>query len=438
MTARQSVALVEDDADLRLSIAQMLQLEGYEVLAFANAEAALEAIDAGFDGPVVTDVRMSGMGGIGLFHRLLEHDRELPVLLMSGHADVGMAVGALKAGAWDFLIKPFEPEVLSAAVSRAASKRALTLENRRLSALAEEAASASPFVGRSIAITRLREMGEVLAEADLDVLIEGETGTGKELFARVMHNSGRRRRGRFVVIACAAVPDLLVQTDLFAPHGSIAGAQGGTLFLDDVDQASPALQARLAQLAETRLLVGGREPMPLDCRIIAAIGKREADSPGQISRALYYRLAGMRLQIPPLRERVEDVPLLFAHFLSEAAIRLRRPVPEIDATVRRRLLTETWPGNVRELASFADQVVLGLVDGKAIAEPASAALSLPDRVAAFEREAITDAIKQAKGDIGQAIDALGLPRKTFYYKVKRHGIALAELRRAPPAAAAPD
>lgn len=428
MNKQQRVALVDDDADLRSSIAQMLRLEGYEVLAFTSGEAALEAIGSEFDGPVVADVRMPGIGGMALFRRLFEMDSELPVLLITGHADVEMAVSALKAGAWDFLTKPFDPEVLSAAVSRAASKRALTLENRRLRFMAEEAAIASPLVGRSVAITHLREMADVLAQADIDVLVEGETGTGKELIARIIHANGKRRRGRFVVIACAALPDALVQTELFSTQGSIAAARGGTLFLDDVDQASPALQARLAQFAETRALFGGREPVHLDCRIIAATGEGQGAGASQIAPALFYRLAGMRLRVPPLRDRMEDVPLLFAHFLSEAAIRLRQPIPQINEAARDRLMAGRWLGNVRELASFADQVVLGLYRPEDTA--GAGTLSLPERIAAFERNAIVDAIRSAGGNVRAAIEKLGVPRKTFYYKVNRHNIDLAEMRRA--------
>lgn len=426
MSEEATVALVEDDADLRASIAQSLRLAGYEVLAFDHAEAALRGIGAAFAGPVITDVRMPGMSGIDLLHRLVAQDSDLPVLLITGHGDVDMAVGALKAGAWDFLTKPFDPDVLLAAVARAASHRRVVLENRQLRVQADQASAASPLIGRSPAITRLREMASVLAGADLDVLIEGETGTGKELLARLIHGNARPG-GRFVALACAAIPTQLVEGDLFASTGMVAGAQGGTLFLDDVDRASPALQARLAQFAETRLLGTGTGAAPINCRIIASISQGAAGGGGGTTDpGLLYRLAGMRLHVPPLRERSEDVLLLFTHFLGEAAARLRQPVPPIDAATRDALIANEWPGNVRQLASFADQVVLGL------AQPATQTVAaLPDRVAAFEREAIVDAVLQASGDVSSAIEALGLPRKTFYYKVSRHGIDLPALRRTP-------
>ena len=422
-----TIALVDDDDDLRGAIAQTLDLAGYRVRPFDRAEAALAAVDADFPGVVVTDVRMPGMDGITLFRRLRDRDADLPVLLMTGHGDVPMAVAALQAGAWDFLTKPFDPDALVAAIGRAVAHRSLALDNRRLRAMAESA-DPSPLVGRSPAIARLRETIALLAGADLDVFIEGETGTGKELVARLIHRGSCRARGRFTAISCAAVPEGLLDSDLFAASGPVAGAHNGTLFIDDVDRASPALQARLAQLAEDRAirLPERREPMPVDCRLIATAD--DGDQTMRIQPALFYRLAAMRLRVPPLRERIEDVPLLFAHLLDQAAARLRRAAPDLTPEVREKLLRHDWPGNVRELAHYADRVLLGLTSPAAPAAPTANDPALPDRVAAFERQAIVDAVRQSD-DIGAAIASLGLPRKTFYYRVQRLGIDLAALKR---------
>ncbi|HTG37663.1 sigma-54 dependent transcriptional regulator [Sphingomonas sp.] len=427
MTGRASVvALVEDDADLRRSMAQMLRIEGHDVTEFDSGEAALQAIGRDFAGPVVTDVRMPGLSGIDLFRRLIDRDSDLPVLLVTGHGDIEMAVAALKVGAWDFLTKPFDPAALLAAVARAASHRRLVIENRRLRAEAQAAAAVSPMIGRSPAIARLRETVDVLARVDLDVLIEGESGTGKELLARLIHSGGTRRGGRFVALACAALPEAVIDGDLFSANGPIAGAHGGTLFLDDVDRATPALQARLAEFAETRMVGARGHAVAVPCRIIATAGESEGTGADNIAPALRYRLAGMRLRVPPLRERHEDVPMLFAHFVETAAARLKRPAPTIDAAVRDALIRNPWPGNVRQLLNVADRFVLGLEPLAA----GSAGEPLPERVAAFERDAIIDAVLSARGEVSSAIQALGLPRKTFYYKVARHGIDLAALRRA--------
>ena len=324
------VALVEDDEDLRLSTTQLLTLAGFDVVAFPAAPPALLAIDAGFDGIVVTDVRMPHMSGIELFRILRERDPTLPVVLVTGHADVATAVDAIKNGAWDFLSKPFDPDALIAAATRAMAARSLALDNRRLRA---EAAGGEEMVlvGRSPAIARLREMIPVLADADIDLLIEGETGTGKELFARAIHRAGRRARHRFVAIACAALPGPAIEDDLFASMGDrgIVGAQRGTLFLDDIDQASRGLQGRLTQVIEDRAIRGPRDVVPVDLRVIATAAEETQRAPDAIAPALLYRLAAVRLRMPPLRERRDDVPLLFAHLLDQSARRLRREVPPL-------------------------------------------------------------------------------------------------------------
>ncbi|KQM41120.1 sigma-54-dependent transcriptional regulator [Sphingomonas sp. Leaf10] len=431
-TVRGRVALVEDDPDLRASTQQLLMLAGFDVLPFVAAQPALLAIDADFDGIVVTDVRMPHMSGIELFRILRERDPTLPVVLVTGHADVEMAVDALKAGAWDFLPKPFDPDALVAAATRAVAARALALDNRRLRAQAAGGEQAA-LIGRSAAIVRLRDMIPVLADTDIDLLIEGETGTGKELLARSIHRAGRRARHRFVPVACAALPGQAIEDELFATLGDrgIVGAQRGTLFLDDIDQAPRALQGRLTQVIEDRAIRGPRDVVPVDIRVIATAAEEAQRAPDAIAPALLYRLAAVRLRIPPLRERREDVPLLFAHLVDASAARLRREVPSLTHEARDLLAHHDWPGNVRELAHFADRFVLGLDGSGSMAASDDASRPLPERIAAFEREAILAAIAATGGEIGAAIDRLGIPRKTFYYKVQRLGIDLKTVRGKP-------
>ena len=415
MTLR--VALVEDDADLRASTAQLLELAGHAVDALPDAAAALASVGRDYPGVVVSDVRMPRMSGVELFRALNARDPQLPVILVTAHGDIAMAVDALKAGAWDFLAKPFDPDALLAAVSRAMTARALALENRDLRSEGEGPAAA--LLGRAPAMERLRGTIGVLGDADIDVLVTGETGTGKELVARLIHRAGKRARHRFVRIACAALPAGVEA----ALTDEIARASRGTLFLDDIDRAAPAVQALLEEVVEQRAVRrgGGGEAQPLDLRVVAACGD---DAAGQerIAPGLFHRLAGVRLRVPPLRERGEDVPLLFAHLLDAAAARLRVDPPAITDAVRHRLATHDWPGNVRELAHLADRVALGLEAGGEAAD--GAAGSLPERLDAFEREAIVAALRAAGGNVGAAITALGLPRKTFYYRVKRLGIDL--------------
>lgn len=415
-----TVALIDDDEDFRAALAQSLSLAGHMVQPFVDAASALSRIGRDFPGVVVTDVRMPGMSGVDFFHRLRAIDPELPVILITGHGDVAMAVDAIKAGAWDFLTKPFAGEALAAALQRAGTARALALENRRLRAAAGTADMA--LIGEAPAIRRLREMIPMLADATLDFVLEGATGTGKELFARLVHRAGRRGRHRFQLLDCATVPAAIVERELFGRDGMVARADRGTLFLDHLDLAPAELHHRLAQFAEARTVATDqRDPDPIDVRIVAAIddGAAAALPPG-----LYHRLAGVSLRMPALAERAEDVPLLFAHLAAHAAERHRRPVPPLSEAAH-AAAGRAWPGNVRELERAAERFVLGLeAPTEAVIRDAR---TLAERLDAFERAAILDAIAAANGEINVAIAALGLPRKTFYYRVKRLDI---DLRRA--------
>ena len=420
------VALVDDDQDVRGSLRQSLELAGYAGDEFGDGAAALGAIDGSYPGVIVSDVRMPGMSGIELFRSLNGIDAQLPVVLMTGHGDIAMAVDALKGGAWDFLTKPFDPETLLAAVARATETRRLVLENRQLRALSDEGGS-SALIGRSPQMDRLRQTIEVLADADIDVLVEGETGTGKELVARLIHRSGKRSRHRFATLPCATFTDPMVDEGIFGQSGLVASAQRGTLYLDDLDQAPTMLQARLSSLLEERVLPAAHRDRTqvLDLRVIGSIDDSERAREA-VDAALLHRLAAVRLRIPPLRERREDVPLLFAHCLAEAASRLRQDMPDVSSTIMARLDSHDWPGNVRELAHFANRVVLGIENDGQLHE--NSRQSLPERMEGFERRAITQAIHDSGGDIGAAIEALGLPRKTFYYRAKRLGIDIKQER----------
>ena len=432
------ILLVDDDDALRTALVQTFELAGLEVEAHADPRSALTRLNADFPGILVTDIRMPGMTGTELFQRAAAIDSEIPVLLMTGHGDVAMAVAMLKEGAFDFIAKPFAPEQLVASVNRALELRRLVLENRRLRQLAEDADHASPLIGQSPAIERLRATLRQVAPAEVDVLVEGETGTGKELVARLLHRASARRARPFVAIDCAALPDAVAEEELFGlgpsagrrgQEGRIVAADRGTLFLDEIDSMSPALQGKLLRVVEEREVRGGGEgPRIVDLRIVAAAKTdlTEAVAAGRFRADLLYRLDAVRLRVPPLRERRGDVPLLFAAFLREAAERFGRPVPGIDAGISARLDTHDWPGNVRELRNYAQRVALGLADQAAAApelEP------LPLRVERFEGDVIRSVLEEVQGDVRSALERLGIPRKTFYDKVARHGLSLDAFRR---------
>jgi two-component system C4-dicarboxylate transport response regulator DctD len=418
-SAAPLVALVDDDDDLRQATAQLLTLAGYDVRDFADAATALAAIDTDFAGVVVTDVRMPGMSGIELFRALAARDAELPVVLMTGHGDIDMAVSTIKAGAWDFLTKPFDPDAMLVAVARATTARALVIENRQLRALAE-ASGSDELIGRSPAIRRIRGMLPSLASADLDVVIEGATGTGKQLVARLIHRGGRRGRHRFIAVDCASLP-LATENALFDAYGTIAQAHRGTLFLDNLDRAEERVQHRLTQFAERRAVaLDAREPVPIDTRIVAAI---DEDGRARVLPALFHRLAAVSLRLPPLSERVEDIPLLAMHFLAARVNGVENPT-RAAADVAQLAARHEWSGNVRELELTVERIVLGFDDAASDAVE----MPLPERVRAFERTLIVEAMTRAGGEVTVAVELLGIPRETFYYRAKRLSIDLKRLR----------
>lgn len=441
------IVLVEDDDAFREALAERLKLGGLEVSAFASAEAALRTLDDRFEGVVITDLRMPGLDGRALVERLTALDPDLPVVMMTGHGDIAEAVEAMQRGAYDFLAKPFAPERLIESLRRALDKRALVLDNRRLAALAAEGEWSIPLSGDSRAVEALRAAIQRLADARVDVLIEGETGAGKEAVARAIHNAGRRRVRPFVAVSCAALPETGLESLLMghaagafpgALHrreGQIEQSHQGTLFLDEIDLAPRAAQLLLLRVLEERevLPLGAMEPHALDLRILAATKDDpiEAVARGDLREDLYYRLNVVRLRTPPLRERRDDIPLLFARFLGRAADRLGRDMPPISDPVRRRLLEHDWPGNLRELSNYASEVAIGLSASEP--EPPRQ-IGLAAQVQAYEAQLIREALSRYRGDIRRVTAALQIPRKTLYDKMSRHGIVPARHRSDEPQA----
>jgi two-component system, NtrC family, C4-dicarboxylate transport response regulator DctD len=432
--AEQTVFFVDDDPQLRAANTQSLELAGIDVRAFADAPSALAELDTGFAGAIVSDIRMPRMDGLQFFQRVREIDPEIPVILITGHADVPTAIAALRDGAADFLTKPFAADHLVAAVSKALAIRRLVIDNRRLRAAAD--GGDSPLIGQSSALTRLREAIAQVARADIDVLVEGETGTGKELVARLLHRQGPRRGKPFVAVNCGAVPEALAEQEFFGHEGGavahgrlerpgrIEASHGGTLFLDEIDSMSLGVQAKLLRVIEEREVVrlGGDTVRPVNLRIVAAAKRDLAQmvEAGSFRQDLYYRLNVVRLRVPPLRERRADVPELFAHFVAEASERVGAGPFWMSDAVRRRLVEHDWPGNVRELRNFAFAALLELPSA---AEPPPAdAPPLAKRVDAFEAGVIRDTLAATGGDIRATTEALSVPRKTLYDKMSRHGI----------------
>ncbi len=371
------VVFVDDEEEVRRANGQSLDLAGFSVETHGDAESALRAVLADPPGVVVTDVRLPGLDGLGLFSALQEADPELPVILITGHGDITMAVRAMRAGAYDFLAKPYPAETLVASVRRALERRKLVIENRSLRSRLDAAVAEDPaFLGVSPAITRLRQFVREVAEADVDVMVLGETGSGKEVVASALHRWSRRAKGNFVAMNCGALPDTVVESELFGHEagaftgalkkrvGRIAHADGGTLFLDEIESMALTIQVKLLRVLQERVVepLGTNAVQPVDMRVVAAtkIDLGQAAAQGTFRDDLYYRLNVVSVAIPPLRERREDVALLFEHFLRKAAARFNREPPPVTPSIREHLSRHDWPGNVRELGHFAERCALGL------------------------------------------------------------------------------
>lgn len=440
-----TVAIVDDEADVRDALCQLLGLEGLSTLAFSDGAAALARIDADFAGIVVADLRMPGLDGAGLFDRLSRIDPELPVIMISGHGDIATAVDLVRHGAYDFLSKPFDPDRLLATIRRALDKRALALENRALRRH-QPARPADALLGESSEIERLRLTIDQLVVADIDVLIAGESGTGKSLVASVLHRRSPRSRKAMVAVDCRALLEAQADSLLFGHvSGAFPGAQfprtgqlvtanAGTALFDHVDGLSPTLQSRLQQVLEDGAVipVGANHPQATRFRCLSstAANLESMARDGAFLTSLFYKLGAFRIALPPLRARRDDVVPLFRAFLVEETAHLQREPPSLTPTVWRWLKDHDWPGNVRELRSFAANVALGLPDETPVGYRSSTDTStaLKESVARFEAEAIRTALRRNRGDIAATTDELGLPRKTLYDKLTRHGIEPSDYR----------
>ena len=440
------IILIDDDPHLRQALYQTLDLAGLKVLPLAQASGLGERIGRDWPGVVVSDIRMPGMDGLELLAQLHAQDPELPVLLITGHGDVPLAVQAMRSGAYDFLEKPFASDALLDSVRRALALRALVLDNRSLRlALSDRQQLSTRLVGHSPAMLRLREQIGALAATKADVLILGETGSGKEVVARALHDLSSRRNGPFVAINAGALAESVVESELFGHEpGAFTGAQkrrigkfefanGGTLVLDEIESMSLDVQVKLLRMLQERVVerVGGNQLIPLDIRVIAATKEdlRQAADQGRFRADLYYRLNVAPLRIAPLRERGEDALMLFQHFADESSSRHGLTPNVLQPAQRALLLRHNWPGNVRELQNVAERFALGLElaldDDSADGSPSSAGEvsgGLSEQVEHFERSLIAAELERSHSSMRSLAEALGVPRKTLHDKLRKHGL----------------
>ena len=450
MNSALTVYLVEDDAAVQLGCVQALQLADIAVRAFDSAEALLPHISPGMPGVVVTDMRLPGADGLAVIREVIDIDPELPVIMITGHGDVNLAVQAMRSGAYDFIPKPFSPELLVEVVQRALDKRRLTLEVanlRRVLSLRE--GLEGELVGHSPAIRRVRQLVMEVADSPVDVLIRGETGTGKEVVARALHEHSRRSQAPYVALNCGGLPDSLLDSELFGHEpGAFTGAQkrrigriehahGGTLFLDELESMPMGVQVKLLRVLQERSIerLGSNQSVPVDVRVVAATKDDllARAQQGNFRADLVYRLNVVNIELPPLRERRDDIPMLLEHFMLLASSRYGRPQVKIAPAQLRQLMARDWPGNVRELRNVADALVLGVgpqwvsPHGPApgAADP-EASPSLTETVDQFERALIADALQRHGGNVVQTAKSLRIAKTTLADKIRKHGLGKAD------------
>jgi DNA-binding NtrC family response regulator len=449
MNAR--IIIAEDDRTQREALHAILAEEGYTVQACPSAKEALACLRADTYHLLLTDLRMPEMDGIELLHEAKRLRPEMEVVVMTAYATVKTAVTAMKHGACDYLGKPFDKDELLIVVDKALERGSLRRENQELRTLVTGAASLGNIIGQAPLMQDVYERVSRAVPITSTVLVYGESGTGKELVARHIHFAGPRKDKPFIVVNCAAIPDTLVESELFGHEkgaftgaeasraGKFEAAHGGTIFLDEIGDMRLDAQAKLLRVVQDGLIerVGGNEARQVDVRVIAATNRelRKAVDLGEFREDLYFRLEVLPIQLPPLRERLNDLPLLIAHFREKLAVKLDRAVPTLDAEVVEALGRYRWPGNVRELEHTLEQLFI-LAQGDTITiddlpeklrqpGPASGEVTLPPgglHLEDLEQDLIRQALQQTGGQIKEAAALLGLSYKTLQYRLKKHAI----------------
>jgi len=450
MSDRTRVLVVDDEEIVRESLGGWLTQDGHEVESVPDGPTALERVRASRWSILLVDLKMPGMDGLQVLEQARKLQPEAAVVIMTAYATVDTAVSAIKLGAYDYLVKPFDPEELSLMIQKIVSQQRLVRENEVLRKVLKREYGFHDVVSKSPAMQRVFELARVAAPSSSTVLILGESGTGKEVLARAIHKESSRRDGPFVAVSCAALTETLLESELFGHEkgaftgatarrkGKFEAAAGGTLFLDEIGDISPKLQVDLLRVLEERKLqrVGGNEPVDVDVRIIAATHRdlKAAAQEGRFREDLYYRLNVIPVQLPPLRERREDIPLLVERFLEVLSVELAKRIEGVSAEALAALLSHPWPGNVRELRNVLERgaVVaqghviqladLGLGQAPSPAGPAGKGSGQPDppSLEAVEKRHIGEVLQFTGGNVTRSARILGIDRVTLYNKIRRY------------------
>jgi DNA-binding NtrC family response regulator len=444
-----TVLVVDDERNIREGLAEALALEGHEVATAADGEEALAILGREEVDLVITDLRMPKLTGDELLKRVNSEWPAVPVIILTGHGTIETAVQAMRGGAYDFLTKPVDLERLGLLVKRALSTRELTLQYRELREEVERKSQFATVIGRSALMRRVFDRVRQVAPARSSVLITGESGVGKEMVAEAIHYNSPRRDKALVKVHCAALAESLLESELFGHErgaftGAVARKRGrfelahlGTLFLDEIGEISAGVQVKLLRVLEERKFerVGGEETIEVDVRIVAATNRDlpKAIATGAFREDLYYRLNVVSIEVPPLRERREDIDLLMAAFLKEFSEENGKRIEGLSAPARAALLAFDWPGNVRQLRNTIESAVV-LVRGPVVGlddlppnvrgETGGASVSVPvgATLADAERDLIRATLAREGGNKSRAADILGIGRKTLHRKLQEYGL----------------
>lgn len=449
------ILVVDDEQSMQEFLEIFLRREGFEVATAGGVEEALVALDADDFDLVISDIQMPGRTGLDLLREIKQSSAETIVLMITAFASTDTAISAMKEGAYDYITKPFKVDEIRLVIEKALEKKLLARENRRLRSELRTVQRHKTIIGSSPAIQRVFELIAQVADTKTNVLICGESGTGKELVARDIHQQSERRNGPFVAINCGAIPENLLESELFGHvKGSFTGAlhnkeglfeaaQSGTLFLDEIGELSPSLQVKLLRAIQEKTIrrVGGISDLQMDVRILSASNRNlvEEVAEGRFREDLYYRLNVIQISMPPLRDRPGDIPLLVNHFIEKFSEELGRNIAAVGDEVMRKLIHHDYPGNVRELENAIERAV-ALSRGEhitldslppGVSQPSRAktpeipleGMKLDDVLADYERSLLDQALRQSNRVKKRAAQLLGISFRSFRYRLEKLGLA---------------
>ena len=443
------ILTIDDEENIRNGLADNFELEGYEVKQAASGEEGLKLIDEGGIDLVITDLRMDGISGSEVVQRVTSEHPGIPIIVLTGHGSIDDATAALKAGAFDFLTKPLDLDHLNKIVKNALQGKILAEQNRELQAKLLKSQNGDEMIGKSDSLNRVRQMIAKAAPARASVLITGESGVGKELVARAVHEQSDRAKGPFIVVHCAALSESLIESELFGfEKGAFTGAEnlhkgrfeladGGTIFLDEIGEVNLATQVKLLRVLQEHKFerVGGEKSLEVDVRVVAATNRNLEDEvkAGKFREDLFYRLNVVRIEMPALRERMDDIPLLMHAFLREFNIENKKNIRGFDKASKAAMIKYNWPGNIRELKNAVESAVV-MCTGDEIkmedlprslrSQSEEKVISIPIGITMDEAEKIIiqENLAANKGNKSKTADILGIGRKTLHRKLEELNI----------------